>query len=305
MERRLLGAELALVAVTLLWAGTFLFIKRALQWSDPIALVTVRFAVATVAALIVWRKSLSRLWEDRRLLRHGMVLGVTFGIGFFLQTWGLLHTTIARSAFFTGTFVVFVPLLQRLVWRRHPTAREWWGVALGIIGIALLSNPDGGSFNRGDAATLLGALAWSYYMGYMSYAGIEHLGSLGTGGLVILQCGVTAALGGVWHLAAHLLNVSDASLLGRFSITWNLDVVIAVLYTSILASVLATYIQTRLQPGVSATRIALILALEPVFATLLGIVANGERLSQRETIGAAAIVAAAMLPAVVHLSQQR
>lgn len=235
--------------------------------------------------------------------RHGAWCDVWHWI--FLQTWGLLHTTIARSAFFTGTFVVFVPLLQRIVWRRHPTAREWWGVALGILGIVLLSNPDGGSFNRGDAATLLGALAWSYYMGYMSYAGIEHLGSLGTGGLVLLQCGVTAALGGVWHLAAHLLNVSDASFLGRFSITWNLDVVIAVLYTSILASVLATYIQTRLQPGVSATRVALIFALEPVFATLLGIVANGERLTQRETIGAAAIGAAAMLPAVVQHSQQR
>lgn len=68
---------------------------------------------------------------------------------------------------------------------------------------------------------------------------------------------------------------------------------------------LATYIQTRLQPGVSATRVALIFALEPVFATLLGIVANGERLTQRETIGAAAIGAAAMLPAVVQHSQQR
>lgn len=305
MVRRTLGAELALVGVTLLWAGTFLLIKRALQWSDPIALVTVRFALATVAALIVWGKSLSVLWRDRRFLRHGIVLGLTFGTGFFLQTWGLLHTTIARSAFFTGTFVVFVPLLQRVIWRRHPTAREWWGVALGIIGIALLSNPDGGSFNRGDAATLLGALVWSYYMGYMSYAGIECLGSHGTGSLVVLQCAVTAALGGMWHLAAHLFDSLNAPFLGRYLITWNLDVIIAVLYTSILASVLATYIQTRLQPGVSATRVALIFALEPVFATLLGIIASGERLTHRETFGAAAIVAAAVLPAVVELSQQR
>jgi drug/metabolite transporter (DMT)-like permease len=298
-------AELLLVGVTLLWAGTFLFIKRALEWCDPFTLVTLRFALATVAAFVVWGTAASRVWTDRVLLRHALVLGLAYGTGFYLQTWGLLHTTIARSAFYTGTFVVFVPLMQRFVWRRHPTVREWWGVVLGITGVALLSNPDADSFNRGDLATLAGALVWSYYMGYLSYSGIERLGRLGTGALVILQCAVTTILGVLWYIATTVFPAGTNKVGGIVRVVWNVDVVVAVLYTSLLASVVATYVQTRLQPGVSATRVALIFALEPVFATALGIVAHGERLTLVETIGAAMIVAAAVLPAVVQLVNER
>lgn len=290
------GKELALVGITLLWAGTFLLIKRALPYCDPIAFVALRFALATLAAVLIWRGSIGLL-RNRRLLRYGIVLGVSYALGFYLQTWGLQYTTIARSAFFTGTFVVFVPLLQRILWRKHPTAPEWWGVVFGTAGIGLLSSPDAGSLNIGDVATLAGALAWSYYMGYMSYAGIEQLGAMGTGMLVVLQCGITAAIGAVAYAVGRVH--------GSAPVVWNADVVIALLYTSILASVVTTYVQTRVQPGVSAARVALIFALEPVFATLLGIVVQGERLRLLEALGATFIVIAAALPSLTSVRQSQ
>lgn len=291
---RLLG-EFALITVALLWSGTFLLIKRALPWCDPVTFVTVRFALATLAAAIVWHSKLSQL-RHTIVWRHGLVLGVTYAVGFYLQTWGLLHTTIARSAFFTGTFVVFVPLLQRIVWRRHPTAREWWGVALGLMGIAFLSSPESGSLNRGDVATLIGTLIWSYYMGYLSYAGVERLSVIGTGALVVLQCGVTAVLGGIIHTLTSVVGHDLSSSLGYLRLSWTADVIIALLYTSLFASVLATYVQTRVQPGISAVRAALIFAMEPVFATLLGVIAHGEHLHLSEVIGALMIVGAAVIP---------
>ncbi len=304
MARSRRFAELGLVGVTILWAGTFLLIKRALPWCDPIAFVTLRFGVASIVALLIWGKSLAQLGYSNGW-RHGVILGVTYAIGFFLQTWGLQHTTIARSALFTGTFVVFVPLLQLSLWRRHPTSREWWGALFGMAGIALLARPEAGSLNAGDWATLGGALVWSYYMGYMSYAGIETIGKIGTGALVVMQCSVTAVLGIIFHGAAFLLGSPTENYLGKFAVGWNTDVVIAVLYTSVLASVVTTYLQTRLQPGISAARVALIFALEPVFATLLGIAVQGEQLRPLEALGAAMIVTAAMLPAVTNLRMQQ
>lgn len=285
------------MVVALLWGGTFLLIKRALPWCDPIAFVTIRFALATVAAAIVWHSKLNQL-RHSLVWRHGLMLGVTYAAGFYLQTWGLLHTTIARSAFFTGTFVVFVPLLQKIVWRRHPTAREWWGVALGLIGVAFLSSPEAGSLNRGDIATLIGALIWSYYMGYLSYAGIEQLGMIGTGTLVVLQCGVTAVLGGIIHALTYAVGDGIGLSIGYFRIRWTADVVLALLYTSLIASVLTTYVQTRVQPGISAVRAALIFAMEPVFATLLGVIVQGEHLQWSEVIGALMIVSAAVIPSL-------
>lgn len=298
------ASELALVGVTVLWAGTFLLIKRALPWCDPIAFVTLRFSIASIVAIAIWRSTLGQLRQPA-VWKHGMILGLTYAIGFYLQTWGLQHTTIARSALFTGTFVVFVPVLQRLWWRRYPTAPEWWGALTGMIGIALLARPEAGSLNVGDWATLAGALAWSYYMGYMSYAGIETLGNIGTGALVIMQCSVTAALGVVTHLVAYAVSWPAEQFLGKFAIVWNADVVGALLYTSVLASVVTTYLQTRLQPGVSAVRVALIFALEPVIATLLGIIAHGERLRVMEALGALMIVGAAFFPILTRAEVQR
>jgi drug/metabolite transporter (DMT)-like permease len=134
-------------------------------------------------------------------------------------------------------------------------------------------------------------------MGYMSYAGIEQLGAMGTGMLVVLQCGITAAIGAVAYAVGRVH--------GSAPVVWNADVVIALLYTSILASVVTTYVQTRVQPGVSAARVALIFALEPVFATLLGIVVQGERLRLLEALGATFIVIAAALPSLTSVRQSQ
>ncbi|MCX7937539.1 MAG: DMT family transporter [Chlorobi bacterium] len=295
--------ELLLATVALLWAGTFLLVKRALPYADPIAFVTCRFALASGAALLIWSRSLSPLRKPG-MWKYGLVLGTAYGIGFYLQTWGLQHTTITRSAFFTGTFVVFVPLLQRLIWRRSPSPREWWGVFLGSIGIGLMSSPDAGSLNAGDVATLLSSVVWSYYMGYLSYTGIERLGTIGTGPLVMLQCIVTTLIG-ILYLGGMQLAYSPSFAWKRLSIEWNPTVVAALVYTSIVATVVTTYIQTRVQPGVSAVRAALIFALEPVFAALLGAVVEGEQLRPMEALGAGCIVAAAVVPTITYQRAKR
>ena len=70
----------------------------------------------------------------------------------------------------------------------------------------------------------------------------------------------------------------------------------------VLASALAFAVQTHVQQRLSATRTAIILTMEPVFAVFFGYLLAGDRLSWVQIVGAllilAAIAASEVLPAL-------
>ena len=108
-----LRAEGLLLLVTLIWGGTFAVIKTAVVDISPSAFVLTRFGIALALALMVWPRSLRVM--DAALVRKGITLGLLFGIGFLLQSIGLTMTSASTSAFITGTMVIFVPFVFRVV----------------------------------------------------------------------------------------------------------------------------------------------------------------------------------------------
>ena len=80
--------------------------------------------------------------------------------------------------------------------------------------------------------------------------------------------------------------------------------VTALLMTGVLATAVAFTVQSWAQQRLSATRTALILALEPVFAFLTSFLFYGERLSGRASLGALLILGGIafteLLPAGAH-----
>jgi len=72
---------------------------------------------------------------------------------------------------------------------------------------------------------------------------------------------------------------------------WGRPVLFALLVTAILGTAVAFAIQTWAQQFTSATRTALIFALEPVVALATGVLAGGERLTVSAVVGGALILA--------------
>jgi drug/metabolite transporter (DMT)-like permease len=129
--------ELLLVLVTLLWGGTFVLIKESLSATSPAAFVVMRFTLASVLGLIIWHRSLAALTP--RLVWQGLLLGVLFGGGFLLQSMGLTETSATASAFITGTTVVFVPFMYRLIERRSVTLLNWVSTLAVLCGLYLFT----------------------------------------------------------------------------------------------------------------------------------------------------------------------
>jgi drug/metabolite transporter (DMT)-like permease len=282
-------ATLALVAVAAVWGTTFVMVRDAVAGYPVFAFLGLRFAVATVAFVVIIPSSLRGLnWPT---IRAGLIAGVFLTAGYVFQTLGLAPgmTSPGRAAFITGMFVVMTPIMQAAILRRMPRWTAWVGVAAAVSGLWLLSGGGGGgAWNFGDTLVLICAVAYSAHMIVLGSIGRSHP----TGPLTLVQLfTVTVVCGAVGLLTEAPPLPTGASL-------W-----FALLVTGVLASAVAFAVQTYAQKHLSPTRTALVLICEPAFGGLFAWVLIGETLSPAGIAGAALILlgmaASEVLTAVV------
>ncbi len=271
-------ADLALLALTLLWGTTFHFVKEVLEIASPGVFLVARFAVAGAALGVVALARRDRPGEA--FLRHALLLGVFMLAGFVLQTIGLRYTTPARSGFLTGLSVLVVPVLARFLLGRRVRPSAWTGVAFAVVGLLVLTRPfegaTAGLVRLGDALTVGCALAFALQIVFTSEWSPHH--SLVP--LTLAQVLVTTAG------AAAMLPVEGAYLhaagLGRFAGT--------VAFTGVLMTACAFMVMNWAQRRTTAVRAALIFSLEPVAAALFSHYYGGEPLAPADWAGGALIV---------------
>lgn len=266
--------ELALVAITMFWGGTFPIIHYALTICGPFFFVGCRFILAALLLGFCFRKAL------REAAPHdvfaGCVIGVVAFLGYFLQTYGLQTISSSRSAFLTALYVPLVPIMQWLFLRRPPTFMNWIGVLCAFAGLLLMAGPGnaGGSFGRGEAATLCGAVV---------FAGeIIAIGFFA--GRVQLQCVTFVQL-----LTAGVLSLLLMIVTGEPAPASRLDLALALAAGLGLATAIIQLTMNWAQRSVSPTRATLIYASEPVWGGFFGRL-TGDRLPLPALIGAACIV---------------
>ncbi len=266
-------ATIVLVALTAVWGSTFLLIHDLVQTVPPVDFLAVRFGIAAVLMLAVSWRPVRAL--RRRDLLAGAGLGVLYGCAQILQTVGLLTTDASVSGFVTGTYVVLTPVFSALLLRERVPASTWYAVLLATGGLALLT-VHGLSVGVGEALTLLAAALYALHiigLGRFSTpsraTGMSAVQML----LIAVLCLAAGAPGGVvWPQGP-----------GQWA---------AVLYMATLAGVLALWSQTWAQAHLSATRAAIVMTLEPVFAAGFAVAFGAERLSWQMLVGGLLVLAA-------------
>lgn len=262
----------ALVAVTAIWGSTFVMVKDAIATIDVMDFLAWRFGIATVAMVLLRPRAVRRL--DRAGRRAGLLLGLTLGAGYVLQTLGLRTASAATSGFITGMFVVFTPLTAGVLLRRRVGGAAWLAVLLAVGGLALLSLR-GWSVGTGELLTLGCALAFALQIVGLGEWSRHH----DAYALAIVQLAVVAAGCGLVATAGGL-DLPDRA-----------GVWLALAVTALLATAFAFVVQTWAQAYLEPTRAAVIMTMEPVFAGLFA-VASGDALGARELLGGTLIVAA-------------
>ncbi len=269
-------AELSLFAVTFIWGGTFLFTKLGLDDCSPSTFIIIRFVIALTLSMIFFGSSIKLI--ERETIKQGIILGLLFGTGFVFQTYGLMYTTVSKSAFITGMTVPITPFVFKLV--QHSKINFWSkiGVVIATSGLFIFTNPDFDAINPGDFMTLLSTVFWAFYITYMDKFTKFCTNKNKTKQLVVLQ--FVAAL----IPAMFTLLIFDFS---SFKFNLSTSLITALAFNGILASFLVTIIHTSVQRFTNPVKAALIFSLEPIIASIIAVIAINEILSYREYSGAA------------------
>ena len=235
-----------------------------------------RFILATLVMVLVRPSVLKKINWD--VLRTGLPLGFMLGGGYITQTIALQETTAAITAFLTGLYVVLTPLLGWVVLRQMVDRKVFIGVALATIGLAFIT-VNGFSVEAGEIWGILCAVLYA--------AHIVGLGVWSRGrdiyAMTVVQLGGVALLTSVF------------ALFDGYQAPPTPDVWIAIVFTAVLATAVAFFVQTWAQSKMDASRVAIILTSEIVFAALIAVLVGQEQLSINTTIGGALMVAAMLL----------
>ena len=275
--------EIALLFNTLIWGGTFALIKNAFNDISPLLFLGLRFGIAALIFLPFVYSSLKK--TNKQTLIAGSILGFFYFAGFTAQSLGLNLTTATKSGFITGTFVIFIPILQLIIEKRKPKWFNLLSVFLVLIGLILLSSKGenaldfikqlGSDFNLGDLLTLLCAILFAFQVVYVDVftKKYEYLP------MVFVQLLITG-IGG--FILSFIFSISA---LEKVKFTFNTTVVTAILYTAIFASIIATVIQLKFQKFVSPTKAGIIFSIEPIFAAVFAYFLLSEKISNFGLIG--------------------
>src|SRR5258707_374752 len=156
-----LGILLALIPLYLLWGGTYLGMRIALQSFPPFILAGVRFLIAGTILYVFLRArgapSPTRAqWAGSALVGILLLVGGNGGV-VFAEQWvasGLAALGLAViplwAALFSGLF------------GRWPNRKEWLGLGIGFIGVVLLNLENGFSANPlGAIALIIAPMSWA------------------------------------------------------------------------------------------------------------------------------------------------
>ena len=272
-------AEIALALVSLVWGATFVLVKNALADISTVLFLGLRFGLAALILGAVYRARGGRI--TRKGVGAGILVGSLLYSGYLLQTFGLKYTSPATSGFITGLYVPMVPMLSAAIYRRPPGVSEWMGVTLAAIGMSLLTLQSAHlRIGIGELLTLGCAFAFAWHMLALAH----YSRKLGTDWLAFIQIASCAVIG-----------LSSFALVEPVVLRWTPAVILALGVTSIFATALAFWIQTWGQARTTATRAAVIFALEPVFAWLTSWLLEGEILTGRAVAGATCILVGILL----------
>ena len=268
---------LNMALLALIWGGSFLSIRVALEEVGVLTTVAIRVGLA---ALALWAFVLVRglvVPKGTRWIGACVILGVFNNIvPFCLIVWGQTHIPSGLAGILNASNVMFTVGLAALFFRdERLTARKAIGIAIGLAGVALTIGP--GVLTHLDLTSLgqlaiLGASLSYAVSAIFSRHALGHIrpevvaaGMLTVSSLVMVPTAI-------WVEGVPSLHYAPA--------TWA-----ALLYISLLSSAFAYILFYRVLQTAGAGNVSLVTLMIAPVAVVLGALSYGETLPPSAYLG--------------------
>ena len=272
-----------LITISILWAGSWLALKIALQDVPPMTLAWMRFGIAVPVLAVIARAARLRLPSDRRdwfwLALAGLI---SFAANYLLIFWGTQYIPAGLAAVLQATIPASGLLIGKLWLPDQRVSRLGVaGILVGILGVAIFFG-DQLRVASGLAAAACVALALTSLTngvgGVLVKRFLNHVNPI-----LLALCQQLCAL-------PLLMGVAFVREGAPWQFQWSALSVASLLYMSLAASVLAFLLFFWLLKKWSAPRAMLYALLMPVVTLLLGWAVLGEQLTAQTLAGAAVVL---------------
>ncbi|MDE1993677.1 MAG: DMT family transporter [Rhizobiaceae bacterium] len=272
-----------LLALSVLWGGSFLFNGILVRELPPFTIVTARVALAAIALNIIVRLM------GQAMPRDGRIWAAFFGMGllnnaipFLLIVWGQTHIASGLASILNATTPLFAVVVAHVLTADEKmTGNRLLGVVVGFAGVALMIGPAVLSSLGSNVLPQLAVLgaAFSY-----SLAGIfgRRFRRMGLAPIIPAAGQVTAST--ILLLPIALIADRPWTLAIPSGETWA-----ALAGLALLSTAIAYVLFFRILATAGATNLMLVTFLIPVSAILLGAMILGEQLQMKHFIGMAMI----------------
>ncbi len=287
-KNKLLGNTLLLIA-SLIWGTAFVFQRTGMENIGPIAFSAARttlsaLVVGPVALWSIRRTALSTIREKKAYIRHTVIGGICCGLFLTLagtaQQMGLVYTSAGKGGFISSMYLLPVPFLNLLLFRKRVQWTVWIAVAMAVGGMYLLCLSEGFRLEQGDTLMCMSALLFSFHILCCDYFAPK---------------GDPIAITAIQFATVALISWPLSFLLESPSTEGLLSAGISILYCGLMSGGIGYTFQMIAQRHTDPAPAALLMSLESVFAVIAGALLLHERMSPRELLGCGVIFASVVL----------
>lgn len=280
-------SSILLVFVFMARGTSFLFSKELMHSMSPLGVLSVRFLLAFLILAVFFFKRLRAC--DRQSLRGGLILGVLYTVCMILEMYGLRLIDSAISALIENMAIVLVPIYAAILTRELPKKKTMFCALLAVVGVGFLSlaQSDVANGSTGIFLTVLAALTYAACI--MATEKVSQNADPITIGVIQL---------GVMGILSLLLSLPT----GSFSLPQKNRQWFLLLILVLLCSCFGFAFQPMGQKHLPAEAAAIITVVNPLTASVLGIVAADESVTGPKLIGYVLILLSLLL---YHLNWKR
>lgn len=273
------AAVLTLSLSTAIWGASFVLAKGLVDQHDPLSVLALRFTIGTAVLWTLRPRAAGLLSGADR--RRAAVIGVLIGAAQVPHYFGVRESTASAAAFLIGSYVVLTPIFDRLLHGVRTTRVATAGAVLALFGLALFAA--GGTVSGvGLVLCLSAAVLYAVQISTLgAWVPPENLWGFTT----ITMAAITVVVA----VPAVVRGIEVPS----SSIDW-----LRLLYLALVAGVAAVAMQAWAQRRLPATQSAVILVMEPVWATGVAVTLTAETLPPQLLIGGAVLLVANMVVAL-------
>ncbi len=270
------------LSVAAIWGASFLFIDIGLDALPPgvITLMRVGLGALALAVLPLPRQHTKIRGEDRLQLVTLSVVWVA--IPFTLFPIAEQHISSAVAGLLNGGTPIFAAIFAMVLLRQPTRGAQLLGIAVGFVGVVMVSLPsigDGSSETFGVALVVLATVCYGFAV---TLAGPmqQRYGSVNLMAKVL-------ALATVWTTPYGLWQIDDAS--------WEVGPILAVAVLGVVGTGIAFALMGSLVGRVGSTRASFITYVIPVVALVLGVAFRSDEVVALELVGVGFVIGGAVL----------